>query len=251
MPEYLAPGVYIVEVDCHAKPIEGVSTSTSGFVLERLARDLAGVVRAHFPEWTGGASDDPGVTLLEAFAFLGEVLLFRAQELSDDAGTRVSELAAVALAALRTTDCPGGPLRDVRYFGGRRLRAQDFTVEQDATRPLRRLLRALHGYGIVEGLDVTVHEGGDGEAGRVAVGAGLAITRSGDIVELPQATDLAPPAYGDHAYVTLRPGGCGSGRGEIVSAGEVDATGIALARIVRTTSAWALDPTFAPERVRR
>jgi hypothetical protein len=251
MPEYLAPGVYVVEVDCHAKPIEGVSTSTSGFVPERLAHDLAGIVRTHFPEWTGGASDDPGVTLLEVFAFLGELLVFRAQKLPDDAGNRVSELAAIALAALRTTDCPGGPLRDVRYFGGRRLRAQDFTVEQDATRPLRRLLRALHGYGIVEGLDVTVHEGGDGEAGRVTVGAGLAITRSGDIVELPQATDLAPPADGDHAYVTLRPGGCGSGRGEIVSAGEVDATGIALARIVRTTSAWALDPTFAPERVRR
>ena len=32
MPEYLAPGVYVEEVDTGAKPIEGVSTSTSGFV---------------------------------------------------------------------------------------------------------------------------------------------------------------------------------------------------------------------------
>jgi phage tail sheath protein FI len=32
MPEYLAPGVYIEEVDSGNKPIEGVSTSTSGFV---------------------------------------------------------------------------------------------------------------------------------------------------------------------------------------------------------------------------
>lgn len=32
MPEYLAPGVYIEEVEIGAKPIEGVSTSTVGFV---------------------------------------------------------------------------------------------------------------------------------------------------------------------------------------------------------------------------
>jgi Bacteriophage tail sheath protein len=32
MPEYLAPGVYVEEVDSGAKPIEGVSTSTTGMV---------------------------------------------------------------------------------------------------------------------------------------------------------------------------------------------------------------------------
>jgi phage tail sheath protein FI len=32
MPEYLAPGVYVEEVDTGSKPIEGVSTSTAGFV---------------------------------------------------------------------------------------------------------------------------------------------------------------------------------------------------------------------------
>jgi phage tail sheath protein FI len=32
MPEYLAPAVYVEEVDTGSKPIEGVSTSTSGFV---------------------------------------------------------------------------------------------------------------------------------------------------------------------------------------------------------------------------
>ena len=32
MPEYLAPGVYVEEVDTGPKPIEGVSTSTSGMV---------------------------------------------------------------------------------------------------------------------------------------------------------------------------------------------------------------------------
>jgi len=32
MPEYLAPGVYIEEVTFRARPIEGVSTSTAGFI---------------------------------------------------------------------------------------------------------------------------------------------------------------------------------------------------------------------------
>ena len=32
MPEYLAPGVYIEEVSFRNKPIDGVSTSTAGFV---------------------------------------------------------------------------------------------------------------------------------------------------------------------------------------------------------------------------
>src|SRR5260370_34604202 len=34
MPEYLAPGVYIEEVSTGPRPIEGVSTSTAGFVGE-------------------------------------------------------------------------------------------------------------------------------------------------------------------------------------------------------------------------
>lgn len=32
MPEYLAPGVYIQEIETGPRPIEGVSTSTAGFV---------------------------------------------------------------------------------------------------------------------------------------------------------------------------------------------------------------------------
>ena len=34
MPEYLSPGVYIEEIEIGAKPIEGVSTSTAGFLGE-------------------------------------------------------------------------------------------------------------------------------------------------------------------------------------------------------------------------
>ena len=34
MPEYLAPGVYVEEFEIGSKPIEGVSTSTLGFLGE-------------------------------------------------------------------------------------------------------------------------------------------------------------------------------------------------------------------------
>ena len=35
MPEYLAPGVYVEEISTGPRPIEGVSTSTAGFVERR------------------------------------------------------------------------------------------------------------------------------------------------------------------------------------------------------------------------
>src|SRR5258705_4393198 len=36
MPEYLSPGVYIEEIELGPRPIEGVSTSTAGFLGETL-----------------------------------------------------------------------------------------------------------------------------------------------------------------------------------------------------------------------
>ena len=44
MPEYLAPGVYVEEIEMGGKPIEGVSTSTAGFLGET-ERGPAGVRR--------------------------------------------------------------------------------------------------------------------------------------------------------------------------------------------------------------
>src|SRR3954471_3396981 len=43
MPEYLAPGVYIEETSFRAKSIEGVSTSTAGFVGPTLFGPTSGV----------------------------------------------------------------------------------------------------------------------------------------------------------------------------------------------------------------
>ena len=64
MPKYSAPGVYIEEVGFAAKPIEGVSTSTAGFVgltrrgpfaAEKVPRELTSFAR--FEEIYGGTDD--------------------------------------------------------------------------------------------------------------------------------------------------------------------------------------------------
>ena len=58
MPEYLAPGVYVEEVDTGSKPIEGVSTSTTGMVgvTERGPVDVPVLVTGvgEFNRWFGG-----------------------------------------------------------------------------------------------------------------------------------------------------------------------------------------------------
>jgi phage tail sheath protein FI len=59
MPEYLAPGVYLEEVDSSAKPIEGVSTSTAGMVgmAERGPLDVPILVTSmgEYDRWFGGS----------------------------------------------------------------------------------------------------------------------------------------------------------------------------------------------------
>jgi uncharacterized protein len=66
MPEYLAPGVYIEEVATGPRPIEGVSTSTAGFVGETERGPTHPVLITswqNFCQWFGGYVDrNPGTT---------------------------------------------------------------------------------------------------------------------------------------------------------------------------------------------
>ena len=43
-----------------------------------LLQDLLASIPAHTPEWTAPQQGDPGRTLLELFAWLGDALLYRA-----------------------------------------------------------------------------------------------------------------------------------------------------------------------------
>jgi phage tail sheath protein FI len=74
MPEYLAPGVYVEEIEIGAKPIEGVSTSTAGFLgyAERGPLDKPTLVTsfAEFGRIFGGFLADDGQGILEKIRWL-------------------------------------------------------------------------------------------------------------------------------------------------------------------------------------
>jgi hypothetical protein len=50
---------------------------------DQLVAELLGRIPAYAPEWTSQQASDPGVTLLELFAFLGENLLYRFNQIPD------------------------------------------------------------------------------------------------------------------------------------------------------------------------
>jgi hypothetical protein len=123
MPEYLAPGINVVEVEWRAKPIPGVPThindeelrATALIIRERLAR--------FSPQWTDFNDSDPGVTLLELFAFLTESLLYRDGRPSERGRRQAGRLTAAALALLIDQEpAPGGVLRYVKLLRGWRAR---------------------------------------------------------------------------------------------------------------------------------
>jgi hypothetical protein len=91
------------------------------------------------------------------------------------------------------------PFDRLRFFSRRLLTADDFALEQNYFREKRKLHnRALHGFGIVSGLSVTV------ESGKVVVTAGLALDCEGNELVIGTNEILsAPPASWQTAYVNL------------------------------------------------
>jgi hypothetical protein len=68
---------------------------------DQLVAELRGRILAYTPEWTNQQASDPGITLLELFAFLGENLLFRFNQIPD----------ATRLWLLRMLQVPPRPAR--------------------------------------------------------------------------------------------------------------------------------------------
>ena len=78
-----------------------------------LVRDTLARVPVHTPEWTQLAESDPGVTLVELFAFLTESLLYRANRVPEVARAKFLRLLGVPLAAV-------APAQGLVAFGGAR-----------------------------------------------------------------------------------------------------------------------------------
>ncbi|GAC1453004.1 MAG: hypothetical protein PVSMB1_01080 [Gemmatimonadaceae bacterium] len=152
-----------------------------------------------------------------------------------------------------------GPLARPRFFAGRLLDAATLEAEQDYQRErLRRHNRALHGFGIVSGLDVDIDTSGDEP--RVAVAPGYAIDGYGDEIMLCERATLQLPVDADEAFVSLRcwlracdpvagPNGPEATRIEeacvVAISARVPKTAIALARMVREPSGWSIDGNSA------
>jgi hypothetical protein len=266
MPQYLYPGVYVEEVSTGVSSIPGVSTS-SGKSLDALASDLRRTIGAYAPDWTDVNESDPGVTLVQVFAFLAENLLYRTDAIPQrgrDALTRAS----AALAALGFAGDAGAQgLTRPRYFPGRILDAATLTAEQDYVREkLRRHNRALVGSGVVSGLAVHVAGTGDPNGPRVVVDPGYAIDANGEEISVPRPVVLAPPPGGDPVYVTVRyfenpcppipslvgetpEAPCVEEACVVAIGPDASAPAIPLARLVYSESTWSVDPVFAPPRV--
>ena len=72
--EYLHPGVYLTELPFEAHPIDGVPQSAP----------------AHTPDWTNPVQSDPGIALVQLFAYTAESLAYRV-DLSSVANRYIGE----------------------------------------------------------------------------------------------------------------------------------------------------------------
>ena len=253
MPEYLAPGVYVEEIDVAPHPIPGVSTSTDHAMAQALIDSLRHVVP---PDWTGFNQSDPGITLINLFAFLTENLLYR----SNVSVSRRKAAQRVFLPLLTAQDAPAcGPLTRPHFFAGRLLDAATLEAEQNYQRDkLRRHTLALHGVGIVSGLAVQIDASGDAPC--VTIDPGYGVDPHGGEVGLCERAVVALPAAAREVFVSLRrwerlcdpapgPNGPEATRIEeasiIAISASVPETALALARLTHDSTGWSIDSSFA------
>lgn len=103
---------------------------------EQLRAELIQRIPTYTPDWTNHNASDPGIALLELFAFLGETVLFRFNQIPDATKVAFLNLLGVpslpasparVLAALRTESAAG-----IQVVRGGELRAGAVSFETDA-----------------------------------------------------------------------------------------------------------------------
>ena len=72
MPEFQAPGVYVVEIESSVGSIPGVPTHIDDEELRSMTLLLRERLARYSPGWTETNDSDPGVMLLEVLAWLGD-----------------------------------------------------------------------------------------------------------------------------------------------------------------------------------
>ncbi len=72
-----------------------------------LVREALARVPVHTPEWTQLAHSDPGVTLVELFAFMTESLLYRSNRVPENSRLKFLNLLGLPLAPVHARAGPG------------------------------------------------------------------------------------------------------------------------------------------------
>jgi hypothetical protein len=230
---------------------------------DQLVTELRAAVRRYRPNWTDSGAGDPGIALLDLFAFLAEELVYRADQFPDRSRPHLAHLMSrltrlEALMGPSTPQACPGPKR-VRYFSGRLLSADDFTAEQDYFRGKQKTLnRLLLGHGVVSGLETAV------EGGTVTVSPGLALDPRGNEITVGCAIVLKLPGGGKPVLLSLEyleretdpvPGGDGMQASRIeegfgLTFGSVPPPGaVPLAKLTRRSGRWQLSRDFRVPRI--
>ena len=206
MPQYLAPGVYLEEYDASLTPIPGVSTSTiDNEVARAIIAAIEPIVAHAQPNWTRLNDADPGVTLIQLFAWIAEGLIYRSGPDAERQREAALRATADVAAIVRACGNERALLKRPTFFAGRLIDAATLQDEQEYLREKhRRHNRTLHGFGIVSGLAVRIEATTDSEGVRLVVEPGYAIDRCGEEIAVPDRVRLAMPANGDAAFVSLR-----------------------------------------------
>jgi hypothetical protein len=233
-------------------------------------REFAGLLRAAVTARAPGSVDsndsDPGIALIELFAFLTQSLLERTNQIPERGRASAGRLAGFASAlANPRARAATSTLERPRYFLGQMLGVDDFRLEQDYVRArLRRLNRELAGYGVVRGLGVSVQPGNSGAGEQVVVTPGFAVDPFGEEIEVGEAEAIGLPQDGHRLYVVLlhaerpsHPQPTANGqeftRAEERFAIRLDPVpaddAVTLARLLREDGGWKVDADFTPARV--
>jgi hypothetical protein len=129
MLDYLSPGVYLAEVAPNVRPIEGVSTSTAGFVGSEVIMKLQRLVNQIPPISSEPSGDNPGIALLELMAWLSDMLAQRSDRLGREVYLPAARIAAGSLALIKNrVPQPRSTLKCVRFFEGRLLEDENLRV---------------------------------------------------------------------------------------------------------------------------
>ncbi len=191
-------------------------------------------------------------------------------DLLPDAGVRVGPTPGAPPEAVAGGVAAAG-IRRVNFFNGKLLTSADLRDEQTFQIERRRLHnRALHGPGVVDGLQVRL--GDLGEAPAVTVNRGFALDPRGREVILPDPVTLAIPAgpspllvvveYGEQpADPVPVPGAPAPIPSRIEEGARVrlldepggdqgPSEGITVARLLCQEGQWRIDPAFEPQRPR-